>query len=150
MLIPLRLPVPEFCARRLIGTFPIARRVLPQIDRNRVEVRSKVSFPRWKISCFHQYLRKFSKGWQVVGHIGKHVQPVLHQDVRKGVITMPLSTEYTSKTPDAAGRFQYSAAETGVWRDLFCQQMQRLTHHACRAHSTVRTKTLTSNRDDVR
>ncbi len=47
---------------------------------------------------------------------------------------MPLSTEYTSKTPNAEGQFNYTAEEASVWRDLFELQMSRLRRHASKAY----------------
>ena len=46
---------------------------------------------------------------------------------------MPISTDYVSKKPDAQGRFAYSTAEHGVWRDLVARQMPLLEQHAARA-----------------
>jgi phenylalanine-4-hydroxylase len=61
---------------------------------------------------------------------------------------MPLSTDYASKTPDAHGRFDYTAEENAVWRDLFDQQMARLEDHACAAYLAGQRK-LGMSRDAV-
>lgn len=61
---------------------------------------------------------------------------------------MPLSTHYASKTADAQGRFAYDAEENAVWRDLFDQQMARLTDHACAAYLDGQSK-LGLSRDAV-
>jgi len=54
--------------------------------------------------------------------------------MKVGGFAMPLSTDYVSKTPNAQGRFDYTAEETAVWRDLFDLQMKGLRQHACRAY----------------
>ncbi|QJF49920.1 phenylalanine 4-monooxygenase [Roseobacter ponti] len=46
---------------------------------------------------------------------------------------MPLRADYTSKTPDASGRFSYTAKENDVWQRLYTRQMASLGHHACAA-----------------
>ncbi|MEL6241549.1 MAG: phenylalanine 4-monooxygenase [Pseudomonadota bacterium] len=46
---------------------------------------------------------------------------------------MPLSTDYVSKIAGPDGRFEYSSAETDVWRDLYDRQMARLPDSACHA-----------------
>lgn len=47
---------------------------------------------------------------------------------------MTNSQAYVSKTPDASGRFDYTAEENEVWRLLFEPQMRRLQPFACRAY----------------
>lgn len=47
---------------------------------------------------------------------------------------MPLSKDYASKQPDAAGLFNYTSEECAVWRDLFDLQMKALRDHACAAY----------------
>lgn len=46
---------------------------------------------------------------------------------------MPLRTDYTSKIPDASGRFSYTAEENDVWQRLYSRQMASLGDHACAA-----------------
>lgn len=47
---------------------------------------------------------------------------------------MVKSTTYTSKTPDADGRYTYDAEETETWRILFKRQMKTLQPFACQAY----------------
>lgn len=47
---------------------------------------------------------------------------------------MPLTEGYDSKLAGPDGLFEYTALESGVWRDLFEQQMVNLRKHACAAY----------------
>ena len=43
---------------------------------------------------------------------------------------MPKDTTYTALTPDAAGRYPYTATDDATWRALFRCQMEFMTKHA--------------------
>lgn len=47
---------------------------------------------------------------------------------------MTKSTTYVSKNPDENGFIHYDEEETGVWRELFARQMERLSDFACKAY----------------
>ena len=47
---------------------------------------------------------------------------------------MSKSSSYTSKTPGPDGLYAYDTEETGVWRELYQRQMEKLAPFACRAY----------------